>query len=235
MIGDGTELSQRLKHCLSACYSYGKGRCVDFGYEITETADCGTGFKLYWHGKYEGSFYIGTIGEHNVYNATGALATAYLLGLDVAGAHAALTGFSGIARRLEHLGNIGTRRIYYDYAHHPTEIVGSLKAIKGTTDKVTVIFKPHTYTRTAALFSEFKEALMLADYTVVLDIYAAREPALPGIDAERLAAVIPGGVHLKDKDAVKYCLYNTVGDIVLMGAGEVEEVKEELLSLINKE
>jgi UDP-N-acetylmuramate--alanine ligase len=125
---------------------------------------------------------------------------------------------------------VGGRPIYYDYAHHPTEISASLAAIRGVVKgKITLLFKPHTYSRTASLWQELCGALSLADQIIITDIYAAREEPIEGITAENLAiGVGNNAIYLPDGDAAQYILEKTEGAIVLMGAGDLTEIKRKL-------
>ena len=75
-----------------------------------------------------------------------------------------------------------------DYGHHPTEIRATLAAARQCGfGKVHVIFQPHRYTRTQLLLDEFSTAFRDADSVIVLDIYPASEPPIPGITGEMLA------------------------------------------------
>ena len=235
VIGSKTELSAGLLRELPWAYSFGSGKENDFVYSITEATEDFTSFTLSLHGNKLDEFRIGMLGEHNVQNATAALALCYLYGVDITKAKSELEKFHGIPRRQQLLGYIEKRAVYYDYAHHPTEIYATISALRQRHSQITVIFRPHTYTRTDSLFDGFVNALSLADCAVVLDVYAARREEYSGKGARELAQALKRGVYLDFKEAVGYCLNNTEGAIVLMGAGEVENVKEEFKQYINKE
>ena len=207
----------------------------DIRYTNVEFCDTGAAFSLEYKGKAIGRFETRMIGEYNVRNAAMALGMAYVLGADISGARDTLRTFSGIGRRAELLGELSGRAVYYDYAHHPTEIRSFLSAIRERHGAVTCIFRPHTFSRTASLFDDFAESLRLADASVILDIYPAREDPIDGITAEALASAVgETAVTLDFEDTVNYCLHNTHGAIALMGAGDVEKIKKELTELMEK-
>ena len=235
LIGEG-KYSERLSLKIGKkAYTYGEGENCSFSYSDVEYRTDGSDFTFRIGKQAEGRFHISAIGLHNVKNATAALAYAALSGIKTEDAAAALSGFSGIGRRLELLGYIGGRAVYYDYAHHPTEIRCTIEALKPREGRVNCIFRPHTFTRTAALFDEFVSSLSLADSSVILDIYPARETPIEGITAQRLAEEIgDGAIYLDFSCAVSYLLSHTEGAIVLMGAGEVENIRLELLNKIDR-
>jgi UDP-N-acetylmuramate--alanine ligase len=115
--------------------------------------------------------------------------------------------------------------VYYDYAHHPTEIQKSISAVRAAYEgKITVIFSPHTYSRTAALFHDFVSCFSEADEIVLLDIYAARERNESGVNAKALADAIANAVYMPDLSAAVAHLAECCrpGDLlVVMGAGDV--------------
>ena len=97
-------------------------------------------------------------------------------------------------------------------------------------DSVTVIFKPHTYTRTASLWEGFRLALSLADHVILSDIYPAREAPIEDITSERLAAEIgERAVYLPEADILTHLDSKTHGTIIVMGAGDMEEIKERVV------
>lgn len=131
-------------------------------------------------------------GMHNKLNAAAAMTAAEFVGITSEDARAALAAFTGTWRRFEYKGEIGGAPVYDDYAHHPTEVTA---AIAGAREKypehsITVVFQPHTYTRTHAFFDEFVAALTNADRVYLVPIYAAREENVHNISSEQLAAAV---------------------------------------------
>jgi UDP-N-acetylmuramate--alanine ligase len=131
-----------------------------------------------------------------------------------------------------------------DYGHHPTEIRATLAAAKQVwPGRIIVIFQPHRYTRTQALFQEFMTAFTDADGLIVTDIYPASEEPIPGVNAESLCEGIrraghPDAVHFSNFDAIAEHLAKVVrpGDVILtQGAGSVWKVGEAFLKRIGEE
>jgi len=121
-------------------------------------------------------------GAYNVLNALAASASAHLMGLTLIEIRDGLARYKGVKRRFELLAEVEGASIYTDYAHHPTEIKASISAAKKIGfKKIVVAFEPHTYTRTASLYSEFAESLLLADEVYLMPIFAAREEPIDGI------------------------------------------------------
>ena len=184
--------------------------------------------------------YLDVPGEHNLLNALAATACCHTLGIDPEMISKTLSEFKGTQRRFDIMGM--TRdgmQIIDDYAHHPTEIKATLDAASNMEyDRMWVIFQPHTYTRTIALFKEFGEAFSKADVVVLAEIYAAREKNIHKISSKSLVSEIKKDFPEKDvyffsdfEDIASF-VYNNAGpdDLVLtMGAGDVYKIGEMIL------
>ncbi|MCX6502279.1 MAG: UDP-N-acetylmuramate--L-alanine ligase [Microbacterium sp.] len=123
-------------------------------------------------------------GAHNAVNAAGAIAVLRSLGHPLAAAAEAVSGFAGTVRRFELHGVERGVSVYDDYAHHPTEVEAALTAARTVIGdgRLIAVHQPHTYSRTQLMSPEFAEVLeRLADHTVVLDVYGAREDPIPGV------------------------------------------------------
>ena len=180
-------------------------------------------------------------GEHNVLNAMAAFVTSSFLKVDIETIKKTLKEYHGTNRRFEVNGVTKNGvMVIDDYAHHPTEIKATLKAAKNIKhNKLWLIFQPHTYTRTKALFDEFVESFGDADAVILTDIYAAREKDVYNISSYKLMSAIRNKhpeaevFYVKDfEDIVKY-IRKIAGkdDIVMtMGAGDVYKVGEMLLA-----
>lgn len=172
-------------------------------------------------------------GVHNRHNASVAYALSRGLGIDDAVIKEALSLFEGTARRLEKKGVTQEGAIVYDdYAHHPTEIRASIQALKEEypDKKLTVVFQPHLYSRTKALFEDFATAFTGADDVYILPIYFAREDMDESVSSERLAGKM--GARAPSFEEAKELLKGKLdGDdiLVTMGAGEAYTVGDALL------
>ncbi len=146
---------------------------------------CFEGFRA---GRRLGSFAVNLPGVHNVYNALAAIAVGLELDLSLPTIAKALEEFSGIHRRFEILGTRDGVTVVDDYGHHPEEVRQTLRAAKSVwpEDRLVVVFQPHRYTRTRLLLQEFFTAFYEADVLILLDIYAAAETPIPGVNTTLL-------------------------------------------------
>ena len=173
-------------------------------------------------------------GVHNVMNALAATAAAMVIGISPTAVKYGLAGFSGANRRFEFKGKFNGADVYDDYAHHPGELKALLDAVEPLGYKRTiVVFQPHTYSRTHALFNDFVEQLKRPDLTYLAEIYAARETNTLGISSEDLAKQIPNSLFFPSFEELEKALAWTVmpGDLVLtVGAGDVYRIGESLVA-----
>ena len=195
-------------------------------------------FELQSTGKPPCTFKLSVPGEHNIYNALAAIALADLFAIPRDKTAKALAGFHGTDRRFEYKGCLNGFTIIDDYAHHPSEITATLTAAQNYPhQKLWVVFQPHTYTRTKAFLKDFARALAMADEVILADIYAARETDTLGISSETLKEEIlplnPNCHYFGSFSEIeKFILENCApGDLLItMGAGDVVNIGEELLS-----
>jgi len=195
-------------------------------------------FRITYRGKDLGEFELRVPGTHNVSNATAAVAVG--VGLDVPLEHIrkALADFNGVDRRFQLIGTADGVTVVDDYGHHPTEIRATLAAARQCGfSEIHVIFQPHRYTRTQLLLDDFATAFRDADSVLVLDIYAASEPPIPGITAEMLANRITesGGqeaLHVASfAEAAQLASAGAKpGDLILtLGAGSIWQLAPQVL------
>lgn len=195
-------------------------------------------FNVIRRGEDLGRFELRIPGEHNVYNATAAIAACDLCGIPMDRVREGLLAFGGADRRFQKKGKLNGALVIDDYAHHPTEIRATLSTARNCPHReIWVVFQPHTYTRTKALMNDFAEALTLADKVVLADIYAARETDNLGISSDTLRQNIANlgtdAWYFPSFPQIEDFLRKNVqpGDILItMGAGDVVKVGEDLLS-----
>lgn len=127
-------------------------------------------------------------GEHNVQNATGAIAIAHHLGIGEDDIRRGLAGFSGVKRRFTHTGSWRGVEVFDDYGHHPVEIAAVLRAARGAVGdgRVIAVVQPHRYSRLHDLFDGFCTCFNDADTVIVAPVYAAGEAPIEGIDRDHL-------------------------------------------------
>lgn len=229
--GDDVNLKAVIKRVKCPVVTFGVNEYNDYRYFITNFSEVGFEFSISHHGENIGSFMLNIPGTFNVHNAVAAIVVALECGIDPQMAADAIEGYSGIAGRLEYVGSRFGRAVYYDYAHHPTEIAASLNALRQLSDRpLTVIFKPHTFSRTASLWRRFCSSLSLADYAIITDIYPAREQPIEGITSCRLAEDIGSKAMYCSDSEVDFVVDRfTDGTIVLMGAGNFDIIKSSII------
>ena len=172
-------------------------------------------------------------GEHNIKNALAATAAAICLGIRPYAVKYGLAGFNGAGRRFEFKGKFNGADVYDDYAHHPGELKCLLDTVETLNYKRTVlVFQPHTYSRTAALFKDFVEQLKRPSVVYLAEIFAAREQNTIGISSSALAEQIEGARFFPSFEELEKSLRETAepGDIILtVGAGDVYKIGEHLV------
>ena len=197
------------------------------------SAGAQTEFDVVAKGKLFEHLNIRVPGLHNVMNALAASAAAIELGISPMAVKYGLAGFSGANRRFEFKGKYNGADVYDDYAHHPGELKALLDAVEPIGYKrVVLVFQPHTYSRTKALFDDFVEQLKRPDQTYLAEIYAAREKNTLGISSEDLAKQIPNSLFFPTFEELQKALEWSVapGDLVLtVGAGDVYKIGESLV------
>ncbi|MFE9093550.1 UDP-N-acetylmuramate--L-alanine ligase [Streptomyces sp. NPDC007264] len=188
------------------------------------------------------TFTVSVPGRHYAQNAVAALAAGVALGVPAAELAPALAAYTGVKRRLQLKGEAAGVRVVDSYAHHPTEMTADLEAMRaGTRGRILVVFQPHLFSRTQELGKEMGEALALADASVVMDIYPAREDPIPGvtseliIEAARAAGADVQAVHAREEVPAAVAGMVKPGDLVLtMGAGDVTDLGPRILDRLSK-
>lgn len=206
--------------------TFGIEKNADYTAKITEN-----GFLAYHNGKLLTECKIKQKGIHMIYNSICALAVAAQNGIAPRVAAYAISTFEGTERRLQLIKKGGGRGdIYVDYAHHPREIRATLDALyKMGYKNILCVFQPHTYSRTAALYNEFKEALKNVNKLIIAPIYAAREENIYGISSESLA-LDSHGEYIEDFNKIKEEILKSKNDaVVIMGAGDIIKLKNLLI------
>ncbi|MER6209530.1 UDP-N-acetylmuramate--L-alanine ligase [Streptomyces sp. NPDC001642] len=189
------------------------------------------------------TFTVSVPGRHYASNAVAALAAGVALGIPAAELAPALAAYTGVKRRLQLKGEAAGVQVIDSYAHHPTEMTADLEAMRAaaSTSRLLVVFQPHLFSRTQELGKEMGQSLALADASLVLDIYPAREDPIPGvtsdliIEAARAAGADVTPVH--DKADVPEAVAGMAkpGDLVLtMGAGDVTDLGPRILDRLAK-
>ena len=224
--------------------TYGMSSQADFQIRDVSFEKRRSRFSVYKDGQKLGDLTLNLPGIHNVYNATASIAVGLELDVPFAAIKSALETLEGVQRRLEIKGEIDRITVVDDYGHHPTEIKTTLEAIEKCwpDNRKVVVFQPHRYSRTQALFDDFTRSFYQSDLLLVLPIYAAGEKRIEGLSGHDLCEGIKAHGHKEvycaadAKDALGF-LKKTVkpGDLVLtLGAGDVFKVGEQLLQVLKQ-
>lgn len=231
--------SARLAERVTDVVGYGLDRRAPWHIRDVDCRPASVTFRLV-HAGDETAVRVPRPGLHVARNAAGVLALLGEMGLDVAGAAAGLASFGGVRRRFEVRARLAGVTVVDDYAHHPTEVAATIAAARaGAPRRLVAVFQPHRFSRTAEQAEAFGRALAAADLVVVADVYAAGEAPVPGISGKLVAEAaraegtsvtyVPRRADLGSVVAEKA----HPGDLILlMGAGDITMVAEELAGLL---
>ena len=228
------------------CETFGLEKYCNFCAQNIELVDGFYSFDVYYNGSDLGRVKISLAGEHNIMNALAVIAVSYNLGVDIAEIFGVLPDFTGIDRRLMFKDDVGGVVVLDDYAHHPTEIRASLKAIRQRyePERIFCVFQPHQYSRTRFLLDDFAESFKLCDVAVVPEIYFVRDTLESKHQVN--SQVLVDKLQSNGSDAVfidsfagicDYLKNNVVaGDLVVtMGAGDVWKVADEYIQWLRRD
>ena len=220
--------------------TFGKSHKSDFQILGAEFKDGYQFFEIKDHQRNKiHAFQLQIPGLHNVFNAAASVAVCIEEGLPLKDIKKGIKDFTGVGRRYEKhnlLINLNSKILIDDYGHHPIEILANIKAIREEYPKsrVCMVFQPHRYTRTAQLFDDFINVLNKIDSLILLDIYAASEKPIKGINSRTMVETIKqlghkDISHIKDHDDILKIIEATSDSFdifVTQGAGSVSGVCE---------
>ena len=219
-----------------AAARYGFMPDADYRVEALVLEPAGASFALALPDGRRADVHLRVPGRHNVSNAAAALAASDLAGLDAVALAPALAEFAGVGRRWQVWGHVAGAEVVDDYAHHPTEVHATLTAARASGRRVRAVLQPHRWVRTARLWPQLADAAALADEVLVLDVYAAGENAIPGVDVDRIVTRL----RAAGRDAARHTLDSAVAhlraslrpdDLILtLGAGDVWRVAQALVA-----
>src|SRR6188508_1056696 len=145
----------------------------------------GTAFRVNRKGEDLGEFTMPLLGDHNVRNALVAIAVGVDLGLDIESLRKGLAAFKGVKRRLEVVGEARGVTVYDDFAHHPTAVDETLKAVRRASPgtRIWAIFEPRSASSCRRVFQDdFARAFAGADEVLIAPIFRSKLP-----ESERLS------------------------------------------------
>jgi len=233
----------------NVCILVRKYRGAALSYSISQAADIfadnislhgfGSTFDVFYEGTPLGTMELSIPGIHNVSNSLAAIAIAMEVGIPFETVREAVAGYGGVRRRFEVKGLIDNILVIDDYAHHPTEVIATLRSGREVANggRLVGVFQPHRYTRTKYLHQKFSKAFTSVDRLILTDIYSANEPVIKGIDGRTIMRSVVGSgqenvEYFPDLHEIPDYLSETVapGDVVItMGAGNISIVADELV------
>ena len=189
-----------------------------------------------------GSAHLQLRGEHNVSNALGVIALSTLLGIDFDICVAALSEFTGVARRFDQRGADDGVVFVDDYAHLPTEISAVLSSCTDVSDtwtRVVAVFQPNRYNRMQHMSDAYANCFAHADHVVITDIYSSGTTPIAGVTGKLVVDAIiranpqtsiawkPTRAELIQHLAVEL----RSGDMCIsMGCGDIESLPDEVIA-----
>ena len=234
-------VTQRARELGAKVITYGQGEENDAVLRLLPSGTVGSEFTIAYQGQTHGPIKLLVPGVHNALNATAAFVAALIQGCTSQQGVDGLQSFTGTHRRFEFRGEVAGVRVFDDYAHHPTEIDAVLRAARTVVGqgRVLAAFQAHHYYRTALFSKEFGQALGLADYVVVLEVFAPGEEPIPGASGSTMANNVPLPTEQVvfepswSKVPAHLVEYAQPGDIVLtLGAGDIGMMCPEILTLL---
>ncbi len=240
---DNPQLAALLPRVQRRVFTYGMSPAADYVLRMLPAAE---GARARFEvavaagGLVLGPFALNVPGRHNVLNATAAVAIATQLDVSVENIARGLREYRGVDRRFQLKGCARGVTVVDDYGHHPTEIRATLNAARESGySHVHVIFQPHRYTRTRDLMDDFATAFGDADTVQVLDIYAASEEPIAGVDAKALVSAI-GRKEVQyaasfDEAVARAVASAKEGDVIVtLGAGSVSHAAGVVLEALGQ-
>jgi len=202
----------------------------------------GTLFSVFFNKKRLGAVTLQLFGEHHAYNAVAAIACGLALGYPFLHIKKALKTFQGTRRRFEILSphrfvpHTLSPVVIDDYAHHPTEIAVTIRAARQAFPRrpVHILFQPHTFSRTQALFRDFVKALHLADRVYILTTYGSARERKGKIGSRELAKTLRAP-HFATHQEAAQVLRNILPQnaiLLAVGAGDQWRVAQKLLNMM---
>ena len=217
-------------------YSYSDNRASVYAKDI-KVVNGSYLFDVVYKGETISDITLNMGGLHNIENAVAAIGVAKYLYISDEKIKAAVADFKGVKRRFEYIVKTEKQVLIDDYAHHPEEmraLISGVRSLYGT-EKLTLIFQPHLYSRTNDQAAEFGVSLSMADEVILLPIYPARELPIPGVTSEMLLdkMTIANKQVLGKKEMVEWVKANKPGLIVMAGAGDIDVLVGEVRQMIS--
>jgi len=223
--------------------SYGFDRKNQLRLEHFVQNEWSISFDVEFNDKVYKKIEVSLTGKHNALNAAGVFGLALILGLEEGTIRAALKTFGGVLRRCEKKAEVHGILFLDDYAHHPTEIEATLKAIRKAIGerRMIVAYQPHRYTRAQTCLGRYKGVFEEADELLITEIYAAREEPIPGVTHAKIIEEIQRDLKERCRYVERRKMASTLShllrphDVLLtLGAGDITKLSSEVLGELPK-
>ena len=217
--GDSLELSDVLKNVPRNIVTYGFNESNDFQIINFNQSENGSSFDLINHSNRKSqSFNTPMYGKHNVLNTVAAIVMSLDEGISFKKIAKSLETCTTVERRFEIISrNVFNKKITLvdDYGHHPEEIKSTLDTLNNIwpDQKKIVIFQPHRYTRTKALFNEFVEVLSNVNDLILMEVYPASEEVIKGYETSDLVEALINKVNVIEANGIQDALDKLKGSI----------------------
>lgn len=175
----------------------------------------------------------------NIENGIASMAMAEICGATAEELKNGMKSFAGADRRFDFHIKEDNLVLLSDYAHHPDEVKACARSIKElySDKKVTALFQPHLYSRTADFYKEFAESLSLFDKVILVEIYPAREKPMPGVTSKLIYDCLAESVEKRmcsRADVLKVVEEekDNIEILVSLGAGDIENDVPEMKKIL---
>ncbi len=184
------------------------------------------------------NFPLRVMGSFNKLNASAAMQVGLSLGIDPTAIRSSLMSYTGASRRFEYLGEFKGAQIFSDFGHHPTEIKVTIGAAreKFKDHRIILIYEPHMFSRTRALFNDFIEVLknLPVNQVMLMDIYPSREIDTGLVSSKQLVEAIKNPLVAyigSGEEAEKFIKLSIRKDdiVIFMGAGDIDKLARRLV------
>ena len=240
---DSPDAAALATHARSRVQTFGLAAGAEWRAADIRVGD-GTTFRVERGGKDLGAFTMPLLGDHNVRNALAAIAVGVDRGLDVEALRRGLASFKGVKRRLEIVGQVKGITIYDDFAHHPTAVDETLRAVRRSSPgrRIWAIFEPRSASSCRRVFQDdFARAFSGADQVVIASVFRSSLPEDQRLSEAQLVSDLTAkkvsARHLPDVDTIVKQVSAEARDgdlIVIMSNGGFGGIHQKLLGAIEQ-
>ena len=193
-----------------------------------------------------GAFETSLIGEFNVRNCLSVIIAADAWGISKGKIQEALDTFKSVKRRMEVRGTVAGVTVIDDFAHHPTAVEETLKALRMKYDgrRLIAVFEPRSWSSRLAIFqADYSRAFSYADYVIIAGVYNTSKASELGkvLDVDELVADIAmqgkPAMSFPDADVIVEHLAPELkdGDVVaIMSNGGFGGIHDKILSVLDR-